>query len=1023
MPSQSIPFRISFKTSLIDKKYDWCDPLLNKVKDLIRGVKREDFEPGDKAVYIHSRVYFSNSKKEFTYFLHLDIESPEAPGHSNIGKNIQAAQEFLIYLMEENLTEGLTIFLTGNGFRFCWPYIIPLKYKKAFLAWIQKTKCIDAGPQKNNSFFLYIGYRGNPRQCKTKDCHIQKLDSTHDLMGLDEEKYLQLTKGKPDYDECMGWLDEGILPDREISPAWEQFFQDWKARSDKQSTIFSGEFQSESALYDSGDRWDQINSFLDSKGISSLEKNSSETKTLILKICPECGGKKTAYITESGRLKCWHANSCRAGVRSEKGGIVGLPPGEWVKDFEEIEADPPATAGNFSTIEESQATIEREALKPGDKIFGATPGGRKTTSTIKVIAPLCASKPYGGMNVIFSGPTHDLNKEARETAREFASRGTNIYKVVGRSPKNCRKSIAIEDVVAAGYPPNILVCDGCRKENPGKKCKHDAQFENLKIGAGFGTITHAKIKYMDLDEFNVDLLILDEDPLSTFFTSVSISLDDIFFFAKGYQGTFFEKLLKVILANFAAADPEDRTYGAQNRIYTDTPPQDSNWENSLTLWGQGDISEAEKDQLSKHLAAYCQLELESFPRWMHRIYEAGVNFKALNWLLSALREKPGTVYIKVNLMPLKEGETEKDRCSFVRISLDLPKYTGRIISLNGTGSKRDADAVFKEQKRDFEFIESKISIDSCQKNLVRQGLGKTKAKLLKDKPNFLKGRMADMKKFLRPQDHKILIATHKILEKTLFEIAKELLPGKELGSIHFYGNRGINAYSDYDAIICFGAPGPAQNARLDEAMVLFPDRAARKKWFQDQADAELVQTIHRIRPVNGGKNIILLGRRWLPQLGALNCEIDVRKGSDKIHHSTEKAYRRLKKFYIAHGFISIEIAYALGIGHIDKKISIEKIRNMAVSPSYRHLYKYLLLGDGTKEIGPENIELILFKRKQAWGELCKKLQENYIGQVYENKVHSRWTSAYGSLNAVREFSRATGLKFNPENWRKKDDAQ
>ncbi|MBA3012672.1 MAG: hypothetical protein FP812_20895 [Desulfobacula sp.] len=895
MPSQSIPFHFYFKRSLIEKKSEWRYLSSKKLKSEIREIEKKLFESGFYAAYLHSRIYFT--KVEFTYFFHLDIESPEAPGHSDISKNIQAAQEFLIFLMEENLTEGLTIFLTGNGFRFCWPYIIPLKYKKAFLAWIQKNECIDAGPQKNNSFFRLIGYRGNPRQGKGKDCHIQKLDSPDDLMGLDKEKYLQLTKGKPDYNECMEWLDGDILPDREIPPEWEQFFRGWKEFTDLQGTIYGEESLSDSALYDVREKWDQINAYLESQGILYREKISNETKTLILlKTCPICGGKKTAYITESGRLKCWHANSCRAGARHEKGVILGLPPVEWVKDFEEIEVDLPPATGNFSTKEEIRAMIEKKVVEPGDKFLGIDPGVGKTHTTIKTILPRCVLRPHGMMNVLYSGPTHDLNKEVYENALEWASPGTNVYQVKGRNPKNCRKYSEIEKVVKLGYSPVVLVCVGCRKENPGKKCKHDIQFENMKIGAGFGTAPHQKLPYMDLDQYPIDLLILDESPLSSFFTSVSLSLDDILFFAKGYQGTFFEKLLKVILANYAAADPENRTHGAQNRIYIDTPPQDSIWENSQILWEQADISEAERDQLSRHLSAYGQLELESFPRWMNRIYELGVNFKALNWVLCALGEKTGTVYIKINLKPLKERETEKNRCEFVRISMDLPKFTGQIISLDGTSTKQENDAIFKNQNRDFELIEGRISIDTCQKNLVRRGMGKVKAKELKNNPKLLKSPMVDLIKFLRPQDHKILIATHQLLEEPLFEIAKELLPDKELGIIHFYGNRGINAYSDYDAIICFGAPGPAQNARLDEAMVLFPDRAARKKWFQDQADAELVQTIHRIRPVNGGKNIILLGRRWLPQLGALNCEIDVRKGSDKFHHSTAKAYSRLKKF-------------------------------------------------------------------------------------------------------------------------------
>jgi len=252
------------------------------------------------------------------------------------------------------------------------------------------------------------------------------------------------------------------------------------------------------------------------------------------------------------------------------------------------------------------------------------------------------------------------------------------------------------------------------------------------------------------------------------------------------------------------------------------------------------------------------------------------------------------------------------------------------------------------------------------------------------------------------------------VEEDLTQIMKGMLPGKEVGSIHFYGNRGVNIYKDYDAIICFGAPGTNQTERLDEAMALYDDPKEHKPWFQHKADAELLQTIHRIRPVNGNKNIIFLNSRWVPELGRINCEIDTRSGNTKTYHSTEKAYQSLAIFYKVHGFVSVEIGYALEIGHVSKKKLIQQVtsaRSICLINNY--------IGKRTLKTRFQNDGLILFKNKNSWSMLINKLQTDYIGQLYENKVHSQWTKAYGDINAVREFFRAVGVKFNKKNWKKK----
>jgi len=353
---------------------------------------------------------------------------------------------------------------------------------------------------------------------------------------------------------------------------------------------------------------------------------------------------------------------------------------------------------------------------------------------------------------------------------------------------------------------------------------------------------------------------------------------------------------------------------------------------------------------------------------------------------------------------------------FTRAFKSLPQYHGQIIVLDGTGSKAEVDSLFN---RDFTEVPGRLKID-CEKTLVRIGMGKVVAeKMLKKTPTFLKNYARSAIKHLRPKDQEVLIATHMVIEDHMLKVFQDLLPGRTVESIHFYGNRGINTFKDFDSIICFGGPGTNQAARLDEAMLLFSDNKDRLKWFDQKATAELIQTVQRVRLSFGDKNLILVHRKWIPELGRLNGSIDARRGCQKEAHSMEKAYQRVSRFYKVYGFCTIEVLIALGIGLVSQKRFIEKVTVL----SYRSLYKYIFKGYDTVKTRPSKPEILLFQRKNSVSDLMARLEADFVGQRYEKKVHSSmrsvWTRAYGSINAAKEFYRMFGKPFNTEDWRKK----
>ena len=145
---------------------------------------------------------------------------------------------------------------------------------------------------------------------------------------------------------------------------------------------------------------------------------------------------------------------------------------------------------------------------------------------------------------------------------------------------------------------------------------------------------------------------------------------------------------------------------------------------------------------------------------------------------------------------------------------------------------------------------------------------------------------------------------------------RKIDPGRNYESTHFWASRGVNSYENFDAVICLGTPYINPSSVLDEAMALFDDPIKRGEWQIWQGESDLLQTIHRIRPIKGGKNIIVMGRTWPRALGKPAFEADQQFKGGKMRD----AVNRLKGFVKENGFVTKEIAAVLGVGSkLDEK--------------------------------------------------------------------------------------------------------
>ena len=989
---------VQLKYSNFDHKASWKTVELSSLGDILHDVLEPGkFQDGFQAVYIHSRIYISD--KKFLHWLCLDVESKD--NHGSITANISAAQDLLMILEEAGLTKELVILLSGHGFRFVWPWIVPLEWKSAFSGWIQNNTCIDWGVNLGNKFFRMAGYRGNPNQGRNpQDIHIEALNNIQDLWVLTKEDYLFMVKGKPSL--AMTWLSSVIPGPISLPVNWQTFLQEYRTRAEFNASLWAPEYLPEVSSIDIVAMWQQIHAYLDDSGIIYHERKIDNYTITKLNTCPLCG-KKTGgpYITQNGILKC-HRVTCDAGQRNGDR-IKGLMPQEWVPGYTAIHAKVEYQDEGFNTVDEIRARFAIEAKKINeDLLFIGSPGTGKSYAVISAHVKRCLKS-----KIIYAVPTHKLADEIMEKAKSFIGDSINITHIKGRGEDNCHQWEKVCRIQGKGYKPGVMLCHSCKK----KPCEYEEQFKALEK-PGFVVTAHAQLCNINLDKLKVDTLIIDEDALPSFFQTETVELQDIMAFSGGYLGNGFEKISKCIHRIYQAAT--ERTDGTHLRRYTGTSPKGSKWENTPTLWDDAEINDVEKKRMARHLAGFNQFDSESRTAWMWRLFKDDVNLIALNWLWTSLEKNHGFTYAKINMR--QKPTKNRPMFQFVRAFKDLPQFQGQIIVLDGTGSKTEVDSLFN---RDFVEVPGRLKIN-CEKTLIQIGMGKVKAdKILNEKPILLKNIAKSAIEHLRPKDQKILIATHKIIEDHLFKVFQDLLPGRTVESIHFYGNRGINNFENFDSIICFGGPGTNQAARLDEAMLLFSDHKDRLKWFDQKATAELIQTVQRVRLSFGDKNLILIHRKWVPELGRLNGLIDGRKGSDKIVHSMEKAYQRARRFYKVYGFCTVEALMALGIGNVSQKRFI----SMATVLSYRHLYKYILIGDVTVKTRPFKPDILLFQRKNSVSDLIARLEVDFVGQRYEKKVHSSmrsvWTKAYGRIDAAQEFYRVFGKPFNPEDWRKK----
>ncbi len=411
----------------------------------------------------------------------------------------------------------------------------------------------------------------------------------------------------------------------------------------------------------------------------------------------------------------------------------------------------------------------------------------------------------------------------------------------------------------------------------------------------------------------------------------------------------------------------------------------------ITVRGNSSYPIYDRDQIlaevSRRPESLQLFQLESKSAWQQRLMELKVNMNALNWLRTVAEDKEGLAYVQVgssfatfNTVSKREIEAEQ------------------LIILDGTG---DAEFYSGLMGRQFQEHRVEAEMPDCMKVLISCKLGKTKAGERSD--SELNRLLKKCVPYIRAARN-ILLVTFLDIEARLLELAKKQWPGKEIDSTHYYASRGLNNWEDSDCVICVGVPNPNQLEAFNAATLAFDSQKDIEKHISGIAENELIQCIHRIRPVFGGKTICQIGNFFPGEKPHIIESADL---GDSEGYAIMRAAEICMEFYTKHGFLTPPFAYCLGVGE-----NLKRVRT----------YHSNLKKTGIPELAAlQSEEFIIFNGRQWFGNISRLIEKDLGKQPRiksdEGTWKRKWTNGIGTVKHAEIFCKTYINEFRRKNWK------
>jgi hypothetical protein len=340
------------------------------------------------------------------------------------------------------------------------------------------------------------------------------------------------------------------------------------------------------------------------------------------------------------------------------------------------------------------------------------------------------------------------------------------------------------------------------------------------------------------------------------------------------------------------------------RVYS-KQPGGGQWQGKIDLWTAAQLPKARARAMVAEPLEYL-LESSHLD-----LFKQGINLNAALWLADAVGNSVACVQVDVR--------NPRTPITFERlIRHRLPKKA-ELTVLDATTSPEELAALFL---KDFELLSINVNWEG-QRIWLRQGMGKTKTANITEEQ--LGKYLQAMASHIPPDVDQALLVTHQHVEEKSLNILKNFRPDIRWASTHYFASRGLNAFEDCQAVLCFGVPVASPGALADIATVLFTDDPARQvRWQQQQNEGELYQCAHRARFIrHPGRTLVVMGHFWPKHLlGAPDLIIDGRRNQHS--ENPKQAAERIASILDVFGFVTKEVASWVGVG---ARKDAEKVQN------------------------------------------------------------------------------------------------
>ena len=850
---------------------------------------RDELYLGNKGVYLGRKINFDRQE---LYFPFIDIDGDRSlDGDWAIESAIHSASLTYATFKRLGVQDRFFFIATGGtGFRTASNMLFDLPTYLAFARLVKTDMCQirDRGPTEDltmaHQLFAYKGHEyQNHKSLVNRHSHLVP-NTAFEHGTIAPSSYKEITAGPLDPDEVAAFmerfLDFRIVVDMSSLGAFGKKLRDYKdiAQEFRLNTFNRGRLTQSSrplslqVLYEK----------LKEKYVCAIE-DRKYGDALSFGACPVCGKTTSNAVAfpPHYRLKCFNT-ACRA--------HKGLSLVEWAGISRQYEDQGKSAQECFSltaptefeTIDQARGLLHQHLPDPGSSLFVLTAGVGKTAAAIEAVASLPADK-----TVLYSCYNKALQNEAYEACRRVIG-ADRVHKLQSREDLCLRKDELLR-VTRRGYSPAEFLCGSCDRTT----CQYYSQ--RHQGGPGIFLVTHHMLRFLERYFPAPDLIMLDEDIVKGFLLRDGCTEHDLRTLASVLSETEYLFVKRLLEITAGIEEQQKRKAGAGERVYPliiNARRLSTGTEDSLLglLANRYMVTESEMMERIDALLAGINRHRDAV------LYQKGVSLKAVNWIRGI---------VSLSHYPYVIAHAKQGISFHLKYKTPLGYPDTPVKVLDATGDKRVVESLLG---RPFESITSDVRWNSRRVH-IKNSTGRMTASY------WTPGGLEDLirQALSEMTARKVMVVTYKDYKKMVLGVCTKIDPSRDYCDYHFMGPRGINSFRHCDGVLVVGLPYPNINSSRQDAHILFPSEEEsdlRTSWAEASMMWELVQNVHRIRPVLKEQvELVIVGSHWPSVLPEPDKVIDRSQST----HWKEMALHRLQPFVREFGFLTPDIGFLANV--------------------------------------------------------------------------------------------------------------